>query len=61
MGRVGKVFLRNLWLPLILIFPPLLEGAEITPFYTQNQSPLVRIFGLPSIGNAAVLHSGKLT
>ena len=32
---------------------------EITPFYTQNQSPLVQIFGLPSIGNPTVLPPQK--
>ncbi len=59
MGKVGKISFLNLWLPLLLFFSPLLDAAEITPFYTQNQSPLVRIFGLPSIGNAAVLQSRK--
>jgi hypothetical protein len=36
-----------------------LQAADITPFYTQNQSPLVQIFGLPSIGNASLLGPGK--
>ena len=40
-------------------FPSLLHAAEITPFYTQNQSPLVQIFGLPSIGEASLLGPGK--
>ena len=40
-------------------FPSLLQAAEITPFYTQNQSPLVQIFGLPSIGEASLLGPGK--
>jgi hypothetical protein len=40
-------------------FPSLLQAAEITPFYTQNQSPLIQIFGLPSIGEASLLGPGK--
>ena len=43
-----------IWLG-ILTFPRLLPAVEITPFYTQNQSPLVLIFGLPSIGEASVV------
>jgi len=34
----------------IFIFSADLGAVEITPFYTQNQSPLIQIFGLPSIG-----------
>ena len=43
-----------MWLG-ILIFPRALPAVDITPFYTQNQSPLVQIFGLPSIGEASLL------
>jgi hypothetical protein len=39
----------------IWILPCALPAVEITPFYTQNQSPLVLIFGLPSIGDASVV------
>ncbi len=39
--------------------PHPLQAAEITPFYTQNQSPLIQIFGLPSIGEASLLGPGK--
>ena len=38
----------------ILHFSTDLGAVEIVPFYTQNQSPLVQIFGLPSIGDASV-------
>ena len=38
----------------ILLFPPFIHAAEITPFFTQNQSPLVQIFGLPSIGEPSL-------
>jgi hypothetical protein len=40
-------------------FPPLLPAAEITPFYTQNQSPVIQIFGLPSIGEPSLVPARK--
>jgi hypothetical protein len=43
----------------MLLSPFALQAAEITPFYTQNRSPLVQIFGLPSIGNPSLLEPGK--
>ena len=43
----------------ILLHPSFLFAIEITPFYTQNQSPVVRIFGLPSIGDAALVPARK--
>jgi hypothetical protein len=43
----------------ILFFSPFLPAAEITPFYTQNQSPVARIFGLPSIGEPSVVQARK--
>ncbi len=46
------------WLGLLLT-PSFLGAAEITPFYTQNQSPVIQIFGLPSIGNPHVLPTRK--
>ena len=38
---------------------PDLHAVEMGPFFTQNQSPLVQIFGLPSIGEASVVPSQK--
>lgn len=35
-------------------------AMEILPFQTANQSPLVRIFGLPAIGAASVLPAGRI-
>ena len=35
------------------------EALEATPFYTQNQGPLIQIFGLPSIGEGIILPRGK--
>jgi hypothetical protein len=40
-------------------FPPFLPAAEITPFYTQNQSPVIQIFGLPSIGEPSLVPARK--
>jgi len=45
---------------IIPFFSPDLHAVEIAPFYTQNQSPLVQIFGLPSIGDASVVPSQKV-
>ena len=47
-----------LWLA-ILFFSHTLQAVEITPFYTQNQSPLVLIYGLPPIGDASLLPARK--
>jgi len=35
-------------------------GMDIEPFQTRNQNPLIRIYGLPSIGSASVIRQGKL-
>jgi hypothetical protein len=59
MASPWKIFLRNFLGLGILFFPSLLQAVEITPFYTQNQSPLIQIFGLPSIGNNTVLPPKK--
>jgi hypothetical protein len=59
MAGLGKIFLKNFLGLGVLLFPSLLQAMEITPFYTQNQSPLVQIFGLPSIGNYTVLPPKK--
>jgi len=44
----------------LLLLPLTAHGAAITPFYTQNQSPVALIFGLPAPDNAAVLGKGEL-
>jgi hypothetical protein len=44
----------------IMFYPHPVQAIEITPFYTQNQSPLVLIFGLPSIGEASLVPVGRL-
>jgi hypothetical protein len=42
-----------------VFFPTHTHSAEITPFYTQDQSPIIQIFGLPAPGSAAVLPEGR--
>jgi hypothetical protein len=37
------------------------RAAEIIPFYTSNQSPIVQIFGLPSAENARLTPKGRLS
>ena len=39
---------------ILLINAVNIKAAEISPFHTQNQSPLVSIYGLPAIGEAKV-------
>lgn len=36
------------------------QGLEITPFATQNQSPVVMIYGLPAIGDPSLVPPGKV-
>ena len=43
----------------VLFIPLFLPAAEITPFYTQNQSPVIQIFGLPSIGEPSLIPARK--
>jgi Protein of unknown function (DUF3187) len=43
----------------ILLFPPVAAAAEIVPFDSTNQSPLVQIYGLPGTGNAVLLPQGR--
>jgi hypothetical protein len=43
----------------MLFYPLALQAIEITPFHVQNQSPVVQIFGLPSMGSAAIAACGQ--
>jgi len=43
----------------MFLFAPALPAVEIAPFYTQNQSPLVQIYGLPYMGEASLLPARK--
>ena len=49
-----------LWLA-FAILPGKACCAAITPFYTQNQSPVALIFGLPTAGNAQILAKGEFS
>jgi hypothetical protein len=44
---------------LVLAAPAVGRAMEILPFQTRNQSPLIRIFGLPPIGSATLLPAGR--
>ncbi len=48
-----------LWF-ILSVLPGVARGAAITPFYTQNQSPVALIFGLPAAGDAAILAKGEV-
>lgn len=50
----GKVFFL-----FVLFFPAPLSAQDMAPFQTQNQSPLVQIYGLPAPDEAFVLSKGK--
>ncbi len=43
----------------ILFLPLVAAAAEIVPFESTNQSPLVQIYGLPGTGNAVLLPQGR--
>jgi hypothetical protein len=43
----------------ILLLPFVAAAAEIVPFESTNQSPLVQIYGLPGSGNAMLLPQGR--
>ena len=45
---------------MFVLFPHYLYALDIFPFTTSNQSPLIRIYGLPSPGNAIVTPVGKI-
>ncbi len=54
-----KMIHKLAWVLPVFFYPLTLWAVEITPFSTQNQSPLVQIFGLPPLGSAAVVAPGK--
>jgi hypothetical protein len=45
---------------LLAALSPTAFAMEILPFQTANQSPLIRIFGLPAIGAASVIPDGRI-
>ena len=44
----------------ILCAPLTAASAEIVPFESANESPLVRIYGLPGTGNSTLLPQGQI-
>ena len=54
-----KIIHKLAWVLPVFFYPLTLWAVEITPFSTQNQSPVVQIFGLPPMGSAAVVAHGK--
>jgi hypothetical protein len=62
-GRLSSkslpLFVSLLFILLAFICRPTpAAGVDITPFSTQNQSPVVQIFGLPAAGDAKLLAKG---
>lgn len=55
-----KFLLHSLALAL-LILPDAVTAAEIAPFYTFNQSPLIQIYALPALEKGVVLSAGKVS
>ena len=53
--KYSRSLLYNALLLCIFFAAQPLPAVEIVPFQTQNQSPLIQIFGLPGIGKATVL------
>jgi hypothetical protein len=43
---------------IIICYPSLVQSAEIVPFATRNQSPLLSIFGLPAANDPEVIAPG---
>lgn len=59
--KINKIMHSKLLFSLIFILPLYQNAAayEPAPFFTQNQSPLIQIYGLPSLGSASLLSPGK--
>jgi hypothetical protein len=57
MTRTSIIYLALV--ALLLCTPPACHPFEIRPFQTQNQSPVVQIFGLPAISDSRILPAGS--
>jgi len=53
-------FLATGTILLALALPAAGAPLELTPFFTQNQSPLIQIFGLPPADSATLTAPGKI-
>lgn len=59
---IKTTFIALVSLSLLALGTPVHAGAqvvEIVPFQVQNQSPLVQIYGLPTLGDSVVLGAGR--
>lgn len=60
--RPSMIFIALLLLALSVILPGIstsVNAMDIIPFQSSNQSPLIRVFGLPAIGSASVVPAGR--
>ena len=51
---IKNLMSSGLCLTIFLLAVIHVDAVEISPFYTQNQSPLISVYGLPAIGEARV-------
>lgn len=56
--RRNTFFLVLMVLITTFLLLPTVHALDVVPFHSQNQSPLVRIFGLPSAESATMLYPG---
>jgi len=56
--RHSCVFTAIFLLALSIMVPGSVAAMDILPFQTTNQSPLIRIFGLPTVGSASFVPVG---
>ena len=56
----SKNIFHSVWIILLMTVshPVMAHAADIVPFATRNQSPLVSIFGLPAVGDPLVANAG---
>lgn len=57
---LNKNFLSIL-VTLLVLAPAVLPAAEIAPFHTFNQSPVIQIYALPALEKATVVPAGKMS
>jgi len=60
-AAVGKKRCKLLFclLAMTVFSSPQLHAFDIVPFYANNQSPLIQLYGLPSAGSAVVVAQGR--
>jgi hypothetical protein len=53
--RQVTIFLSSFIFTIVCFYSPSIHALNIVPFNTKNQSPIVQIYGLPSVGSARLL------